>query len=247
MDASTGVVLYSNAGDYIKYPASITKIMTALVVLEQVQDLNERILFSHRAIWGIDRLSSHIAMDVGETLTVYEALYAFMLRSGNEVANALAEHVSGDMPAFIEKMNNRAYELGAYDTSFINACGMPGEDQHTTSYDMALIMLAALQHPAFVRIISTPYTYLPPVASEPDYRLITNINRMINEEMPEYNEWMIGGKTGFTNAAQNTFVTYSQRGGRSLIISTLHVPLRATLFSDMNDLIEFAFSSFPEL
>jgi D-alanyl-D-alanine carboxypeptidase len=112
---------------------------------------------------------------------------------------------------------------------------------------MALIMQEAMQNPVFRRIISAPYTYLPPVQSHPEYRQIFNTNRLIREDLPEYNEWLIGGKTGFTNAAQNTFVTYSYAYGHSIIISTLHVSQRAALFSDMNDLIVYTFTNLIEV
>ncbi|MCL2616348.1 MAG: serine hydrolase, partial [Defluviitaleaceae bacterium] len=241
MNAETGQVLYEDAQHERRYPASITKIMTALLVLERVEDLSEPVTFSPGSV-AIPWYASRAGMQPGDTLTVMDALYALMLISGNEVAWALAEHVSGSIGAFTEEMNARAISLGAENTRFINPCGLPGENQYTTSYDMALIMREAIQSPVFNRIISTSSAYLPPTASRETSRPMLNTNRLIREDSSDFNEWVVGGKTGFTNDAQHTLVTYSEIDGHPVIISLLYVTQRGAIFSDTSALLEFVSS-----
>jgi len=240
MEAATGMILYSTNGGELKYPASITKIMTALVVLEHITDLEERILFSQRAIDDTPRHSSHIAMDVGETLTVYEALYALMLPSANEVSVALAEHVAGSVEEFAELMNRRALSLGAVDTYFANPSGLPGAGHVTTAYDMALIMREAIHHPLFVDVIRARRFDIPPTERQPEIRALLNTNLLIRDG-PHFNPTVVGGKTGFTNAAGHTLVTYAQHDGRSLIVSVLGGG-NPGKFTDTNALLDYGFA-----
>jgi len=239
MDASTGLVLYSNDATEHHYPASITKIMTALIVLENISDLSERIEFSYNSIFSIPRNSSHIYMDVRETLTVYEALYALMLASANEVSIALAEHVAGSVEEFVKLMNHRAFTIGARDTIFVNPSGLPASGQVTTAYDMALIMREAVRHPVFVETISTRTYMIPPTERQPLERPLRNTNHMIHQGQ-HFNETVIGGKTGFTNLAQHTLVTYAEYNGRRLIVSILRGG-NPGIFNDTNALLRFGF------
>lgn len=242
MDVSTGAILYSSAGDEILYPASITKIMTALLVLEHTHDLDERVEFSDRAVFSIPRNSSHISMDVGETLSVYEALYGLMLSSANEVSLALAEHVAGSIEAFVELMNRRAQALGATDTHFVNPSGLPGAGHVTTAYDMAIIMREAVRHPLFVDIISARRFDIPPTERQASSRELLNTNRLIHPGQ-HFNESVVGGKTGWTTAAGHTLVTYARQDGRSLIVSVLGGNSPGT-FVDTTALLAYGFA-FP--
>jgi len=239
MEASTGTILYATNAGEIKYPASITKIMTALIVLEHTTDFDERIPFSDRAIFTTPRYSSHIAMDVGETLSVYEALYGLMLSSANEVSLALAEHVAGSIEEFVDLMNRRAQSLGAYDTHFANPSGLPGAGHVTTAYDMALIMREAVQHPLFVDIIRTRRFDIPPTERQPEVRALRNTNRLIHEGA-YFNEAVVGSKTGWTNDAGHTLVTYAEQDGRRLIVSVLGGGSPGT-FVDTTALLAYGF------
>ena len=241
MDADTGEVLYEDEQHTLRYPASITKIMTALLVLERVEDLSELVTFSRIAV-DLPSYAGHIGMQAGDSMTVLDALNALMIVSANEVARALAEHVSGSVEAFAKEMNHKAASLGAVNTKFINPCGLPGKDQHTTSYDMALIMREAIRHPVFTQIIATTRADLPPVESRDSYRPMRNTNRMIHEDDPAFNKFVIGGKTGFTNDAQHTLVTYSDMDGRPVIISVLYVTQRGAIFTDTSALLEYMIS-----
>jgi D-alanyl-D-alanine carboxypeptidase len=246
MDVHTGMILYETNQHQLRQPASITKIMTALLVLENVSDLSEPIRFSRHAV-GIPSYASRMGMRYGDTITVYEALYGLMLPSGNEVARALAEHVSGSVGAFVALMNQRAAELGALNTRFANPCGLPGANQRTTSFDMALIKREAIRHPVYNRIIATPYFYIAPTESNPNPRRIRNTNRLIHESQVEFDERVVGSKTGFTNAAQHTLVTYAYLHGRPVIVSVLFANVRGATFSDTITLLDFAQTLYTEM
>jgi len=138
MDAQSGQIIYEKNSHTRQYPASITKIMTAYLAIKN-GDLNSTITMSDAAVWGIDRNSSHIALDVGEEISMSDALYAVMLMSANEAAWAIAEQVSGSLENFVQLMNDTAQSLGCKDTHFTNANGLHDPDHYTTAYDMALI------------------------------------------------------------------------------------------------------------
>ena len=159
IEADTGTVLYGKNIHETYYPASITKILTALIVLEHC-DLDEIVTFSHDAVYNVEEGSSSAGIDEGDELTVRDCLYALLLASANESANALAEHVSGSREAFAELMNEKAESLGCQDSHFANPSGLNDENHYTSAYDMALITRAAIENPTFVEI-SGSRTYLP--------------------------------------------------------------------------------------
>jgi len=214
--------------------------MTALVVLEQAIDLQERIEFSNHAVFSIPRNSSHIAMDEGETLTIEQALYGLMLSSANEVSLALAEHVAGSVESFVDLMNRRAMSLGATRTYFVNPSGLHANGHITTAYDMALIKRAAVQNPDFARIISTLRFDIPPTERQPLVRELLNTNRLIQPGL-FFNEYVVGGKTGWTPNAQHTLVTYARQNSRRLIISVLQAESAGT-FHDTITLMNYGFA-----
>ena len=148
MEQETGTILYSKNMDDEHFPASITKIMTALIVLENC-DLDETVVFSADAVYGTELGSSSIARDVNEEMTVEQTLYGMMLESANECAYALGEHVAGDIPSFVDMMNAKAKELGCTHTHFNNTNGLPDDEHYTSAHDMALIARAAYAIPKF--------------------------------------------------------------------------------------------------
>ena len=136
MDADSGAVLFGKNIHQTYYPASITKVLTALVVLENC-DLNEEVTYSYDAVYNVESGSSNAGLDEGDVLTVEESLYAMLIQSANESANALAEHVAGSREAFAEMMNEKAAELGCQDSHFANPSGLNDENHYTSAYDMA--------------------------------------------------------------------------------------------------------------
>ena len=155
MEAETGTILYDKGMDQRMYPASTTKIMTALVVLENTEDLQTKVTFTETGTKEVAPDSANIQAQLGEELTVEQCLYASLLASANEVSSQLAEFVGGTKEHFVEMMNLKAQELGCSDTHFTNPNGLPDENHYTTAHDLALIMQAAIQNETFREIEST--------------------------------------------------------------------------------------------
>lgn len=245
LDLETGEVLYETDGFSRRYPASITKVMTALIVLEEVENLHERVTFSQNAV-TLPSYAGRMEIEAGEQMTVLQALYGIMLPSANDIARALAEHVSGNIPDFVAHMNRRAEEIGAYDTRFVNPCGLPGSGQHVTAYDVALIMKAAISHPLFVEIISTPYFTLPPTNLYEEPRQMRNSNQLIRPGHENFDPRIIGSKTGFTNAAQHTLVSYAAYDGFEIIVTVLYSSPAGATFTDTASILDYIFENFPK-
>lgn len=195
-------VLYSKNAHKRVYPASLTKIMTALVVLENVQ-LDEKVKVSVE----IDKLpkgSSACNIRVGDELTVEQLLYGMLLPSGGDAALALASYVAGDSDSFCKMMNDKAFALGATNTNFVNPHGFFEKKHYTTAYDMYLIFNAAIKNPDFVRIIGTPQYICNYVAKSGKAAQLTftNTNLYVNGSRKSPKEAIvIGGKTGYTSEA----------------------------------------------
>ena len=160
MDANTGVVLYGKNIHETYSPASITKVLTSLIVLEHCS-LDETVTFSESAVYNVESNSSSAGYDTGDTASVKDCLYALLLKSANEAANALAEHVAGSADAFAVLMNEKAAELGCQDSHFANPSGLNNEEHYVSAYDMALITRAAFENPTFAKIVETTYYKLP--------------------------------------------------------------------------------------
>lgn len=252
MEASTGTILYSKNIDDPHYPASITKIMTVLLALENL-DPDEEVTFSHNAVYSIDYDSSHIARDEGEILTVEECLYAIMLESANECSNAIAEHMSGTIEAFAERMTERAKELGCTNTNFVNANGLPDENHYTSAHDMALITREAIKHEEFRRISSTPRYTLRATNKKSDELLMNNHHYMISGYKTSrfLDDTVFAGKTGYTTAALNTLVTCATRNGMDLIVVTMKTQGTAErgvpVYTDTANLLNYAGENFHKV
>ena len=244
VDANTGFVLHGRGMHERAYPASMTKVMTALLLLESGLAMDDRILHTEYAIFSIMPGSSNIAMNPGDTITVEEALYAIMLPSANDVSNAIAEHLGGSLETFAQMMTARAHELGAVNTNFTNAHGLPHPDHYTTAYDMYLIMREAIQHPKLLEVINSTRVYIPPTETQPEFRPAQNTNRMVFPENPEFNPDIVGGKTGWTTPSRHTLVSYAERNGVHLISVVMRAENRGVIFSDTTTLMDYGFASF---
>lgn len=246
MDADTGAFLYSKNMDGKEYPASITKIMTALVAIENA-DLNCKIKFSENAVYNLEEGSSHAGIQVGEILSMRRALYGLMLESANDVANGIAEKVGGSISGFADMMNAKAAELGCVNTHFTNPHGLQNEDHYTCARDMALITQAALKHPTFRKIAGTTTYTCPKTNKVADERYWYNHNQMIQKDAQYYYEGCFGGKTGFTSDALNTLVSYAERDGRTLICVELHVNGKDKAYSESHAMLDYAFENFQNV
>lgn len=242
MDAKTGEILYEKNMHKKQFPASITKLMTALLAIEY-NEPQEVITFSKEAIFGIERNSSHIALDVGEQITIEQALYAIMLASANEAALGISEQIGGTTENFAAMMNARATELGCLNTHFVNPNGLHDENHYTTAYDMALITKEVLKYDTFREIAATTYYELPPTNIQPETRYLYAQHKMIKKNSSFYYEDCEGGKTGFTNQALNTLVSFAKRGDTELIAVVLHDAGWGT-YTDTTALLDYGFQNF---
>jgi len=244
MEATTGTILYNKNMNEAMYPASVTKLVTALLVLENCK-LDEMVLFSNNAVFSIPRNSSHIAINPGETLSVEHCLYGLLLASANEVANALAEHVSGTTEEFSKLMTSRMEELGAINTHFANANGLHDDNHYTTCYDIATLCRTLIQNRAFLEINKTASYVIPPTNLQPLKRPINTTHKLIRSGSQHY-DGCFGGKTGHTDIAGNTLVTFAERNGMTLI-SVVMKSDATHIYSDTTSLLDYGFSHFKKV
>lgn len=244
IDAKTGIVLYDKNKDEKAYPASTTKILTALLALEK-GNLKDVITHSHNAVYNIEPGSSHIGMREDEQLTMEQALHGILLASANEVSMAVAEHISGTVENFVDLMNERAKEIGAKNTHFANPHGFHNDDHYTTAYDMALIMQQAITNEEFLRFISTTKYEIPPTNIVNETRYLHNSNKLILKTSPYYYEYCVGGKTGYTDKAGNTLVAYAKKDDIELI-SVVMKSKGSDSYTDTTAMFEYGFTNYEQ-
>ena len=239
VDMKTGYTLYEKNIYAKRYPASITKIMTALLTLEQAS-MEEIVTFSFAAVNSVEAGSSIAYISEKEKLTVEQCLYGLMLISGNDIANGLAEHVGGSMNNFADMMTAKATELGCVETNFENAHGLHDNNHYTCAYDMAIIAKYAYQNLHEFKTICSTLTYeCAPTNIEEKTRLWRNKNRLINPYEEAYYKDCIGGKTGYTVKAGGTLVTYANINGRELLCVIMKSSNSASAFADTTTLYEY--------
>lgn len=234
MDAQTGQVLYEKNAHVPMYPASITKVMTGYLALSELEP-GQILTVSQEAVNAVPPTSSHIGLQPGQQLTLEQTMYALALMSANDAANVLAEAVSGSLEAFGQHMTQEAVALGAQNTNFTNANGLPDSNHYTTAYDMALITAAAIQTPGFCDYFSaTDYT--------DSFCNFHNKNRMLSGYY--HYDGLLMSKTGWTSAAQGTLVTAVEQGDTTLIAVVLKSVMTESKYSDTKQLIDYGFSRF---
>ncbi len=242
MEASTGLILYEKNINQNYYPASITKIMTALLAIEN-SNLGEVVTFSVDAIYDVDLDSSRIGIDVGEQLTMQQCLYAILLESANEVTYAMAEHIAGSVEAFADMMNARAKEIGCLNTHFVNPHGLHDENHYTSAYDMALIAREAMKNETFRKIFGTRTYQIPPTNIQSETRYMRNHHKFVLKQDYLYDD-CIGGKTGYTSIAKYTLVSVAKRGDLELICVVMRDDSNGHQYDDTEELFDFAFDNF---
>jgi len=226
MDASTGKILYAKNPDLRCAPASTTKLMTAIVTMENAK-LTDVVTISAKAA----HVHPHKAgFKEGDRVTIEELLNAALIGSANDAAVALAEAVAGSEDRFVEMMNEKTLAIGATNTRFINANGLPGQGQYITAYDLAKIMDYALRYKKLKEIIGTRVTEVSTVSG--NSKVIRNTNRLLWSE-----EDLVGGKTGYTNTARHCFVCAAERRSDTIIVALLGSPSRNNLWKETEMLI----------
>lgn len=220
VDRKTGAVLYAlNEHDEL-YPASLTKIMTCLLVLEAVDEgrltLNQEITATPTALEGLADDGSTAGIEAGEVLTVEELLYCLMVVSANEAGAILAEKISGSVASFVDQMNAKAQELGCENTHFMNPHGYHDSQHYTSAWDLYLITKAALEYPDFMRICDTS-SHTVPATNTSEPRQLNNTNFLIRSGREYYNPDVHGVKTGSHSQAGNCLVTTAQHASMDLL------------------------------
>lgn len=244
MDASTGQVLFEKNMNHKEYPASTTKIMTGLLALEK-GNLDDILTLTPKAVFIKERNSSSIALDVGEQISLRNALYAMAIRSANDAANGVAEHIGGTYENFVNMMNQRAKELGAKNTHFLNSNGLFDENHYSTAYDMALILRQGIKTPGFLEFFNKKTYTIPPTNLKNEERVLYNANSIL---MGRYGDvGLIASKTGYTVKAQHTLVTAAKRGDRTLVAVVLNSDKPKDKYYDTKKLFEYGFDNFNEV
>ena len=245
MEMNTGTILYDKNSKEARYPASITKIMTTMLALEN-SELNEMVTFSDEAIDNTE--GSGIARDYGEQMTMEDCLYAIMLESANECAYAVAEHISGSIEAFADLMNAKAKELGCVNTNFVNPHGLHDDNHYTCCYDMALIAKAAYENETFRIITSTKARMIPPTNKHAEETPLQNHNKLLHRyQKGNYvYEYCTGGKTGYTTTANATLVTFAEKDGMALVCVVMNTD-GVSEWTDSRALFDYCFDNFQLL
>ncbi|WP_454053544.1 D-alanyl-D-alanine carboxypeptidase family protein [Clostridium sp. Marseille-Q7071] len=242
IDATTGEVLFEKNKD-VKYPpASPTKLMTALLTLENC-NLDEKVTVGATppTIEG-----SRIYIDQGEVLTVRQLLYSLIMVSANDSAQALAEHIGGTQENFAKMMNERAKKLGCKNTNFTNPHGLYEPDHRTTAYDLALVEKELLKNPEYIKISKTKTLFLEPTNKYKEKRPLWNDNRLLHDYEDNYYEPCIAAKTGYTDESLHSFVASAEKGNEKYIVSLLYDPYK-TYFKDSRSIFEWAFNNFDTI
>ncbi len=232
IEANTGLVLFEKNADEELPMASVTKMMTALLVLERVPDLSALVTVSESAV---QTEGSALYLKPGEQLSVSDLLYGLMLESGNDAANLLAEYVTGDNASFAALMTKQAHTIGATHTAFQNPSGLPADGHYSTARDLALIAKVALQNETFRQIVSTERATID-ATDQYGTRYLKNHNKLL-----KLYDGTIGVKTGFTKKAGRCLVSAAERNGIRLIAVTLNAG------DDWNDHMKLFDFGFPRV
>ena len=224
----------------IRFPASITKVMTALVAIEHCTDMNQIVTFSASAVTlPSDSSKLHPKAKEGEQMTFENVLYGMFLSSANECATMLAEHTAGSVEAFAEMMNQRAAQIGCKNTHFVNAHGLHDDQHYTTAYDMALIFTEAMKNPTFRKLASTP-AYVIPRTNVTAARQLEMGHRIVAGTPGYACDGVFAGKTGKTPQAGRTLVTEANRSGVNLICVVMQGQ-ETSFYSDTIGLLNYAY------
>jgi D-alanyl-D-alanine carboxypeptidase (penicillin-binding protein 5/6) len=226
IDASTGKLLYAKNPDLKLAPASTTKLMTAIVTIENT-DLKDVVTISRNA----SNVSPHKAgFKAGDRVNIEKLLYAALVGSANDAAVALAEGVAGSQARFVEMMNEKAASIGANNTRFINPHGLPGPGQYITASDLSKIMTYALKYPKLREIIGTRVTEISTQKGHSIF--LKNTDRLLWSD-----DELVGGKTGYTRKARHCFVCAAEREGDAVVVAVLGSPSRSDLWKESKTLI----------
>ena len=248
MEVGTGAILYAKNIDDHHYPASITKVLTALVALENGQ-LTDTVTFSHDRVAFLQPGDSSVGLKEGNIISLDQALHATLLASANEAAYAVGESVGinagYDYNWFLEQMNTRCKELGGENSNFVNTNGLHDPNHYTCARDMALIGRELFKYPEFFSIVQT-LNYEISESETTEQHVFQQKHKMLIPGNSNYYEYAIGGKTGYTSDALSTLITMADNGNLQLVCVVLRTH-GANIYPDTRNLFDYAFANFQKI
>lgn len=243
IDAETQQVLKGHNENEVMVPASTTKVMTAIIVLENTH-LNNIVTVGEKPQYVE---GTAIGLKKGDKYTVEDLMYGLLLESANDCAEALAEYVGGTRENFIKMMNDKAKELNLKDTHFVNPSGLWEDDNvttnKTTAYELSLILKEALKYPDYIRISKKLNYKFPPLPGDTFEKWVNNRNELLFEKNSHYYKYASAGKAGYTRKSMHTFTASAEKDGRTLIVSVLKSPSKNSYFPLIKDLFEYGFNN----
>lgn len=241
LEANTGTILYEKNMNEKLYPASTTKILTCLIAAEQAS-LNDVITMSNESVFSVPIDGSKIYLDVGDQITMDQALQAILIASANDAANGVAELIGGSLDGFADMMNKRAEELGCTNSHFMNSNGLHDEDHYTTAHDLAMIGRAFFNNELLCKYSSTKRLHLEPTDTQPKDIIENSKNKLFEGREYEY-EYLVGSKTGYTDISRQTLVSCAEKNGMKLICVILkeETPYQ---YEDTINLFDYGFGNF---
>lgn len=248
MDVDSGAILYAKNIDKSEYPASITKVLTALLAF-QYGDMDSQVTISQEALACLGSGYASIGLKEGNVISLEQAVYAMLLASANEAAYAVGETIAAnqgqDYDWFITQMNETCTQLGGVNSNFVNTNGVFDEKHYTCARDMALIGSALFDYPLFFEICQTQQ-YSIPASDTVEEHVFQQKHRMLIQGNTDYYEYVVGGKTGYTTEAENTLITMADNGERRLVCVVLKT-YSGHPYSDTKALLDYGFDHFQKV
>lgn len=248
MDADSGAILYAKNIDKSEYPASITKVLTALLAFEY-GDMQSQVTISQEALECLGSGYASIGLKAGNVISMEQALYAMLLASANEAAYAVGEKIAADQGQsydwFLTQMNDTCEQLGGVNSNFVNTNGVFDENHHTCARDMALIGSKLFDYPEFFQICQTQQ-YSIPASDTVEEHVFQQKHRMLIQGNKDCYEYVVGGKTGYTTEAENTLITMADNGQMRLVCVVLKT-YSGHPYSDTRALLEYGFDHFQKV
>ena len=251
IDSSSKKILYSKSSDVRMYPASTTKILTAILTLENC-NLSDVVSVPYEAISSIPSGYTTAALQAGEQLTIEQLLQILLVHSANDAANVLAYHISGSIDAFSDLMNNKVAELGLVNTHFTNPSGIHNENHYSSAYDLAILMKYCMQNTTFRKFAGLKYCIIP-ATNKSEERVFNTTNELLidnnnNVASNYYYKYAIAGKTGYTTAAKNCLVSVSNKDNLELICVVLGADMYpnnlSAKFIDTKSLFDYGYNNY---
>lgn len=244
VEESTGKILYEKNAYEKMYPASTTKILTAILVLENC-NLDDMATVSHNAVYSLPQAYVTANLREGEQISVNDLMYALMLKSANDAAIVLAEHVGGSVEGFADMMNKKAQEIGCKNTHFVNPNGMHNDEHYTTAYDLYLMANYAMQNETFRKYVTTTTYTLPTTNKYKNTdRICLNTNEFLKKNSKYYNKNVIGIKTGTTTEAKNCLISAIKNEKTTLYSVTLHSETNADRYTETQALFDYGYDDY---